>query len=151
MADFKYVQNVALFIALAFFSCKKHNDPVPIGVHAKINSAKWMATSVRISHSIVPTAHGSTDFTMIIATDTLSGDELGLSVGDLIKPGVYYLGSIAQIYYNHNGVPINFSSNSGLINITSLSSINIQGTFKCANSFGNIITITDGTFNVPLQ
>jgi hypothetical protein len=150
MAGFKYVQNVALFIALAFFSCKKHNDPLPTGVHAKINSAKWMATSVRISHSIVPTAHGSIDFTTITATDTSRGDELGLSVGDLIKPGVYNLGSIAQIYYKHNGVPINFPSNSGVINVMSLSSINIQGTFKCANNFGNIITITDGTFNVPI-
>jgi hypothetical protein len=143
-----------LLVFIAFVltapACKKHDDPLPNGVHARINGGKWAATSVGISHSSVPTAHGSIGFTTIRAVDSLSGEKLDLSVANLVKPGSYSLApTIAQAYYFYNGNPIYLTG--GVINVTSLSSTNIQGTFECANDFGNVIAITDGTFNVPVQ
>ena len=71
-----------------------------------------------------------------------------------VYPNAHHYDSISYGWYGFYQTSVSADANSGLINITKISSNNIQGIFNlnCIDIYTHAIySITDGQFNLPLQ
>jgi hypothetical protein len=166
MIPLLYMTKIAYSICLLFAvigimvsGCKKHSNPIPIGISAKIVftgvNQSYVANSYSAQWDTAKSGAILGDSILGIFaysnTNGVNGDYLGLTVLFKDNKSKYDLskGEGNIIYTFFSGVSVGYSSTSGFITITSISNNRIQGYFNC--DFGADVTMTNGQFNVPLQ
>jgi hypothetical protein len=159
----------AIYLALILSSCKKKNDIVPINtISATINGVQIdFHTAVNAIYSDSSKKISLFGFAGLGSKSPIIN--INISANNLITVGTYESGigsafalANPNIIYSDTGagedpayifVTDASGSHPSIVNITSISSFNVQGTFRgvVARQGNQFATITNGKFNVNIQ
>jgi hypothetical protein len=147
----KIIVTIFLFLVstVILCSCKKHTNPIPLGISVKVNGVLWNpANYVASTYKVTYGSSNIVTFLQIYGYDSLTNGIVRNIILTLQYPIItqsYNLNSSsASAYYRDNLFTV---WPDGTINITQISSANVEGTF---NLTSDTLTIT-GEFNVPIK